>query len=175
MNKIFGSKESFAIEIGNLVPEKKSAKLRLWVSSIPIGTFRVNFTLKYAVKSFEELIEGQHSFYDKEFDLRSPQQIFTLCLLLDRDLDSDWKNEWHEQFNRYKKFSPFFGDQLDDSALMLYVKDSSIYFLWSTNTDYSKAKIDYLEHFKSATTSYASFANTSKEFINWYKNSILLN
>ena len=175
MNRFFGNKESFAIEIGNLVPEKKSAKLRFWANNISIGTFRVNFSLKYAIKSFEELIENSSLLYDIEFDSRTPAQIFTLCLLLDKDILSDWNDEEQEQFNRYKKFSPFFGDQLDDACLMIYIKDSLIYFLWSTNTDYSGTKIDYLKNFQFTSTSYDAFESTSKEFLSWYKNSILLN
>ncbi|MBN8785013.1 MAG: hypothetical protein J0G98_18280 [Terrimonas ferruginea] len=165
---IFGDKQIFAIEIQDLDSKKMKSKLRLWFKNESAGIMKVNFTLSYAIKTFEDLLTKGDEFYDEDFNGMNERQIFKYCFLLGKSLD-DWNQSDYAKFEKYKRFSPYFGDQLDTVTKIIYIKEGYLTFIWSENTNYYKPTVDYMKNLKDATVSVEYFRKVVLDFLEYVR------
>ena len=111
------------------------------------------------------LIEKGVGLYDPKFANMSLREIFSYCLLVDKRIEEFNLNDYM-LLDDVKKYFPYFGDQLDNVAIVLFVKNDNIYLLWSTNNDYSGKDIDYLKNFESDFVQYNLFKEACISFSN---------
>lgn len=110
------------LKIEDFDSEKKKSKLRLWFKNESAGQMEVHFTLFYAIKTFEDLLTKGDEFCEEEFNGINKRQIFNRCFLLDKSMDN-WNQSDYARFEKYKRFSPYFGDQLDTVTKIIYIKE----------------------------------------------------
>ena len=142
---IFGLKDSFAIELKDYNQTKRSGKIRLWLNGKQFGDLKRKDELYDAVASFKILIREKEALYEKQFEAMSNEQIFSYCLMLDRNIDLPTEAEYEFVNKMRQTFSLWFGEQLDNVSHVIFHKDGFYHFLWSYNA-YSSKQIEFLKN-----------------------------
>jgi hypothetical protein len=150
MERIFGSKEEFAIEIKvNGVIEKSN--LRLWIQNNPVGYYKKMNVLTDSVKNFKKLLFHKSTLYNQIVDLKNPEEIFQWML-------SDPKEPG--DFESRMKYIRWMGEQLDEFSMIAFFNKDK--FQWIVYDVKKKKVFSYL-------ITEADLVNTSADYINWYE------
>lgn len=157
MEKIFGDKAKFAIEI-KIESKVEKSNLRVWIGNKGLGYFKRNGKLIYSVQSLKKIISNRHLLCESELLKMSPEEIFTWTL--GKDLVEAQTSESNLEFDRRREYVVFWGDQLDEFSTMCYFHNSE--FKW-TIYDVKKRKV------LSFSTSEEDFIPVAMEYINWYE------
>lgn len=164
MNILFGSKEKFAIELGEYSYETKKGRLRFWIAGKSMGEFKKVHTLSYAVTSLKRIADLNNDLYDDSFKGKSDKEIFYTCLFIGKNRD-EFTQEDYKKAENYQRFSFFFGDQLDDVTCLIFIKDMVMHFIWSVVTDYVSVDVDYFKNFNSEIVHISEFKKAVASFL----------
>lgn len=102
-HEFFGLKNKFGIEIEIFSQKKQIGKARFWIGGKPFGEFTVKHKLTYLIKGLKATLKDEPLLWDDRFENKTPEQIATICWLLDRNRD-DMKTDDFEHFEKVKNW-----------------------------------------------------------------------
>jgi len=162
---LFGEKDIFSIELKDYNAKQHTGKIRLWLNGQQLGDLKTQDELYDAIKSFKFLITSKETLYDKAFDLMTNEQIFSHCLLLDKNFDSFTEDDYKLVNQMRETFSRWFGEQLDNVVHVILFKGEYFHFLYSYN-DYASGKIEYLKNLRYSKVPSENVENVILSFLN---------
>jgi hypothetical protein len=165
---IIGNVDQFAIEIADYNKIKSTAKVRMLFGSKTFGSFKKKNDLKELTKSLTAIINTGDELYDESFDGKTELEIFETILVLPIGIE-EWTLAQSAQYERYKRFTFFGGEQFSDVSAVAYVKNGICNVLWSTNRTFSQAIANYSKNLKIAQVPLEIIARTRDEFVHYLK------
>lgn len=160
---MFGDIEKFAIELKQDTQLIKG-KIRIWINNIPIGDFKKNAELIYAVFDAKAFFKIYNSLYDKSFDDMDAEQ-FTDYVMAEELIWSENVMDL-EEAKRRRIYVRFLGDQFDGvCSFFSFCKDNIItWIVWN----YKNGKGEYLS-FKIL---FKDYEKANNEYINWFNQTL---
>lgn len=151
IEKIFGEKDKFAIEIKINGAVDKS-NLRLWICGKPIGHYKRKGKLSSSIGNFKKLLFHKENLYNDMFSHMTPTEVFN------RILEGNFTYE--EYHSVVMKFIRWMGEQMDEFSMLAYYKDEK--FEWIVYDNKKKKVL----HF---TIEESDLLSAATEYIDWYE------
>jgi hypothetical protein len=126
MEKVFGDKKRFAIEI-RIESNVDKSNLRIWINNTPLGYFKRNGKLVYSIRSLKKILLCRHYLFEPLFENMPPEKIYEW--VIGTALNENPIPENVKEFHRRQIFSFFWGDQLDEFSTICYFRSNNFYWI----------------------------------------------
>lgn len=117
INKLFGNKQCFAIEIEMESAFSRFGKILLWFNGIPMGTWDEEAMIGVPIYSLSHIEEC----FSDVFESRTAEEIYSSIKL--------------ENNVEYGVFYKSLGDTFDDFSIAAYLSKGKVFFVWVLNDE----------------------------------------